>query len=70
MGGVRNAATPGAGATVAARRSARTVAAVNQYVVPRTRAWLSEEELAAAIDCAPAVNETLRGKIRWSAPTS
>ena len=28
------------------------------YVVPRTRAWLSEEELAAAADCIPAVNET------------
>ena len=38
---------------------------MNQYVVPRTRAWLSEEELAAALDCVPAVNETLRGKIRW-----
>jgi hypothetical protein len=43
----------------------RSVAGVNQYVVPRTRAWLSEEELAAALDCVPAVNETLRGKIRW-----
>jgi Protein of unknown function (DUF4242) len=35
------------------------------YVVPRTRAWLSEEELAAATDCLPAVNETLRGDVRW-----
>ena len=38
---------------------------VNLYIVPRTRAWLSEEELAAAADCIPAVNETLRGHIRW-----
>ena len=29
------------------------------YVVPRTRVWLSEEELAAAADCIPAVNESL-----------
>jgi hypothetical protein len=35
------------------------------YLVPRTRAWLSEEEVAAAADCVPAVNETLRGEIRW-----
>jgi hypothetical protein len=45
--------------------AARSVAGVNQYVVPRTRAWRSEEELAAALDCVPAVNETLRDKIRW-----
>jgi hypothetical protein len=38
---------------------------VNRYIVPRTRAWLSEEELAAAADCVPAVNETLRDDIRW-----
>lgn len=35
------------------------------YVVPRTRAWLSEEEVAAATDCIPAVNATLRDGIRW-----
>ena len=35
------------------------------YIVPRTRAWLSEEEVAAAADCLPAVNETLREHIRW-----
>jgi hypothetical protein len=35
------------------------------YLVPRTRAWLSEEEVAAAADCVPAVNETLRGELRW-----
>ena len=34
------------------------------YLVPRTRAWLSEEEVAAAADCVPAVNETIAG-IRW-----
>ena len=35
------------------------------YIVPRTRCWLSEEEVAAATDCVPAVNETLRDHIRW-----
>ena len=34
------------------------------YLVPRTRAWLSAEEVAAAADCVPAVNATLDG-IRW-----
>jgi hypothetical protein len=34
------------------------------YVVPRTRAWLSEEEVAAATDCLPAVNDAL-GDVRW-----
>ena len=34
------------------------------YLVPRTRAWLSAEEVAAATDCVPAVNETIDG-IRW-----
>ena len=47
------------------RSLARKVARVNLYIVPRTRAWLSEEEVAAAADCVPAVNETLRGDIRW-----
>ena len=35
------------------------------YVVPRTRVWLSEEELDAAVDCIPAVNDTMRGEVRW-----
>jgi hypothetical protein len=35
------------------------------YVVPRTRAWLSEEELAAAVDCVPAVNAVLAAHVRW-----
>ncbi len=34
------------------------------YLVPRTRAWLSADEVAAAADCVPAVNETIDG-IRW-----
>jgi Protein of unknown function (DUF4242) len=38
---------------------------VNLYLVPRTRAWLSEEEVAAVADCVPAVNETLDGHVRW-----
>ena len=38
---------------------------VTLYIVPRTRAWLSEEEVAAAADCVPAVNETLRDDLRW-----
>ena len=35
------------------------------FVVPRTRAWLSEEELAAATDCIPAVNERMSEHVRW-----
>ncbi len=35
------------------------------YVIPRTRAWLSEEELAAAAECVPAVNAALAGHVRW-----
>jgi uncharacterized protein DUF4242 len=35
------------------------------YLVPRTRAWLSEEEVAAATDCLPAVSDTMREDIRW-----
>ena len=35
------------------------------YVVPRTRAWRSEEEVAAATECLPAVNATLSEDIRW-----
>ena len=38
---------------------------MNLYLVPRTSAWLSEEELAASLDCMPAVNETLRDHVRW-----
>ena len=41
------------------------VAGVNLYIVPRTRCWLSEEEVAAAADCVPAVNDTLRDDLRW-----
>jgi hypothetical protein len=41
------------------------VAPMPLYVVPRTRAWLTEEEVAAATDCVPAVNATLRDDIRW-----
>ena len=40
-------------------------ARVPLYVVPRTRAWLSEEELAAATDCCPAAAEALGGEVRW-----
>ena len=39
-------------------------ARVTLYLVPRTRAWLSAEEVAAAADCVPAVNDTLEG-LRW-----
>lgn len=35
------------------------------YLVSRTRAWMSEEELAATADCAPAVTEMLRDHVRW-----
>jgi hypothetical protein len=38
---------------------------MNLYVVPRTRAWLSEEELAASVDCAPSVIDTLGGDVRF-----
>ena len=34
------------------------------YVVPRTRAWLSQEELAAAADCLPAIDEA-NPDVRW-----
>lgn len=37
------------------RRRAGTVACMPLYVVPRSRAWRSEEELAATSDCAPDV---------------
>ncbi|HET6548318.1 MAG TPA: nickel-binding protein [Solirubrobacter sp.] len=35
------------------------------YVVPRTRAWLTEEELTADMDCLPAVTAALPGGVRW-----
>jgi hypothetical protein len=35
------------------------------YLVPRTRAWLSEEELAAAADCLPSVAAAMPASIRW-----
>jgi Nickel responsive protein SCO4226-like len=38
---------------------------VTTYLVPRTGVWLSEEEVAAATDCIPAVNDTLREHVRW-----
>ena len=31
------------------------------YIVPRTRAWLSEEERAAAAECLPSVLEHMEG---------
>ena len=34
------------------------------YLVPRTRAWLSAEEVDAVAGCVPAVNDTLEG-LRW-----
>jgi hypothetical protein len=34
------------------------------YLVPRTRAWLSAEEVAAAAECLPAVDDMIDG-IRW-----
>ena len=33
--------------------------------MPRTRAYLSEEELAAAADCLPAVAAAMPADIRW-----
>jgi hypothetical protein len=48
-----------------AHGGARTVAGVDLYLVPRTRAWLSEEEVAAVADCMPAVVDTMRGDVRW-----
>ena len=35
------------------------------YLVPRTRAWLSEEELAAAADCLPSVAAAMPASVRW-----
>lgn len=38
---------------------------MNLYLVSRRRAWLSEEEFAAATDCMSAVLATFDGDIRW-----
>jgi hypothetical protein len=62
---VRETAPRGAGGTLAVRPVAAYGRAVTLYLVPRTRAWLSEEELAAATDCLPAVNDYLSDEIRW-----
>jgi hypothetical protein len=35
------------------------------YLVPRTRAWQTEEELAAATDCLPAVIDAVCEDVRW-----
>jgi len=35
------------------------------YVIPRRRAWLSDEQLAASAGCVPAVNATMEGEVRW-----
>ena len=35
------------------------------YLVPRSRAWLTEEELAATADCMPAVTAALPADVRW-----
>ena len=62
---MRAAARRGAAGTLAgAAARSRTVARVNLYIVPRTRAWLSEEEIAAATDCVPAVIDTMREDLR------
>jgi hypothetical protein len=38
---------------------------MNLYVVSRSRAWRSREELAASSDCLPAILDTFAGEIRW-----
>lgn len=63
--GVRPAARRGADGTIGSTPARPYGRRVTLYIVPRTRAWLSEEEVAAAADCVPAVNETLREDIRW-----
>jgi Protein of unknown function (DUF4242) len=50
---------------VTRRGAARSVARVNRYVVSRTRAWHSEEELAAFTECAPAIAEVFKEHVRW-----
>ena len=52
-------------APLASRSAAAYRRSVPLYLVPRTRAWQTEEELAATADCLPAVNETLSDDIRW-----
>jgi len=47
------------------RASARTVARMPLYVVPRTGLYQSDEELAAAADCAPALADSLSEDVRW-----
>jgi len=56
--GVR--AAPLAAGTASAYRRAMPL-----YVVPRTRVWLTEEELAAAADCLPAVSDQVSEHVRW-----
>jgi hypothetical protein len=38
---------------------------VTRYVVSRTRAWLSEEELAASVECSAAILEHFREHVAW-----
>jgi hypothetical protein len=38
---------------------------VNTYVVPRTRAFLSEEEIDAVIECGLALIETMNDELRF-----
>lgn len=55
----------GAAATIGAAIARDYRAPMPLYVVPRTRAWLSEEEVAAAADCIHAVNATMSEHVRW-----
>ena len=47
------------------RTPLRTVARVNLYVVPRTRAFLSEEEIDAVIECGLALIDTMSDELRF-----
>jgi hypothetical protein len=38
---------------------------VTLYAVSRPRAWLSEEELTATVECAPAVAAQFAEHVRW-----
>ena len=38
---------------------------MTRYVVSRTRAWHTEEELAATIECAPAIAAQFIEHVRW-----
>lgn len=49
---------------MARARAADYRRAMPLYLVPRTRAWLSEEELAATADCLQAV-DAISPEIRW-----